>query len=166
MPAWKVIADCSVGSVQCASLVLFVSNQSSKFPALSGVGYVNLHARLFSENDPIYQISGYLCVILFCWGRIVWMAIYKLAWEARFYMWYALSFSAVYGVMWHLVKNFLSFQNISVLFIAFTFIFVLYFYKNFIYRAIVLSFYLVLAQYNFGFGTIPESNISVSILNL
>lgn len=100
VPAWKVIADCSVGSVQCASLVFFVSNQSFKFPALSGVGCVNLHARLLAENDPIYQLFGYLCVFLFCWGRIDWVAIYKLAWGAIFYVWCALSFSAVYGEMW------------------------------------------------------------------
>ncbi len=137
VPAWKVIADCSVGSVQCASLVFFVSNQSFKFPALSGVGCVNLHARLLAENDPIYQLFGYLCVFLFCWGRIDWVAIYKLAWGARFYVWCALSFSAIYGEMWHLTKKCvfvfffgwsLSFQSISVLFSAFTFIFVLYFY--------------------------------------
>ncbi len=89
VPAWKVIADCSVGSVQCASLVFFVSNQSFKFPALSGVGCVNLHARLLAENDPIYQLFGYLCMFLFCWGRIDWVAIYKLAWGARFYVWCA-----------------------------------------------------------------------------
>lgn len=68
VPAWKVITDCSVGSVQCASLVLFVSNQSSKFPALSGVSCVNLYACFLAENDPIYQLflySGMIFFILF-----------------------------------------------------------------------------------------------------
>ncbi len=149
------------------------SNQSFKFPALSGVGCVNLHACLLAGNYPIYRLSGYPCVFLFCWGRIAWVAIYKLAWGARFYVWCAPSFSGVYEEMWHLANKIiiiicgwsLHFQSISVLFSAFTFIIVLYFYQLFIY--IVLSFYLVLAQCNnFGFGTIPESNISVSILNL
>lgn len=69
MPAWKVIADCSVGSVLCASLVLFVSNQSSKFPALSGVGCVNLHARFLTENYLIYQLFLYLCMSFFSVGE-------------------------------------------------------------------------------------------------